>query len=128
MDHKRFYKELGKLLYAVAAADGKIHPVEVAKFRKVISEEIVPVEASHDQFGTDNAYYAEFEFETLADRDFPASDAYHSFVLYLNEYKEKIDPVLKTLCYSAAEKVALATHGINQKESQYLEDLKKHLV
>lgn len=128
MDHKRFYKELGKLLYAIAAADGKIHPAEIAKFRKVISEEIVPVEASHDQFGTDNAYYAEFEFETLADKDFPAADAYHSFVLYLKEYSEKIDPVLKSLCLSAAEKVAAANQGINKKESQYLADLSKQLA
>jgi uncharacterized tellurite resistance protein B-like protein len=127
MDHKRFYKELGKLLYAVAASDGKIHPAEVSKFRTLVREEVVPVEKSQDQFGTDNAYYAEFEFETLADKDFPAEDAYHSFILYLKEFQGKIDPEMKNLCLQAAEKVAAASHGINKKESQYLLDLKSHL-
>jgi tellurite resistance protein len=128
MDHKRFYKELGKLLYAVAAADGKIHPNEVAKIRQVVREEVVPVESSHDQFGTDNAYYAEFEFEMLSDRDFPAADAYHSFTQYLKEYQGKIDAEMKKLCLDAAVKVAEATHGINKSESAYLSDLKKQLA
>lgn len=128
MDHKRFYKELGKLLYAVAPADGKVHPNEVAKFRQLIRDEVVPVESSRDQFGTDNAYYAEFEFEMLSDRDFPAADAYHPFTQYLQEYNGKIDAEMKKLCLHAAVKVAEATHGINKKESTYLTDLKLQLA
>lgn len=114
---------MGKVLYAIAAADGKIHPAEVARLRSVVREEVVPVESSHDQFGTDNAYYVEFEFETLADRDFPAADAYHSFKAYVKEFEGKIDPVMKQTCLNAARKVAEAVRGVNRAESAYLADL-----
>lgn len=118
---------MGKVLYAIAAADGKIHPAEVARLRTLVREEVAPVESSQDQFGTDNAYYVEFEFETLADRNFPAADAYHSFKTYVKEYEGKIDPVMKQTCLSAARKVAGAVHGVNRAESAYLSDLESLL-
>lgn len=118
---------MGKVLYAIAAADGKIHPAEVARMRALVREELVPVESSHDQFGTDNAYYVEFEFETLADRDFPAADAYHSFKAYVKEFEGKIDPEMKQTCLSVARKVAEAVRGVNQAESAFLSDLESIL-
>lgn len=127
MDHKRFYKELGKLLYAVAASDGKIQNQEVDRIRKLVREELAPAEGSRDQFGTDNAYYAEFEFETLADQGFPSADAYHSFLGYLKEYESKIDPDMKALSLRAAQQVASAVGGVQAVEFSILSDLKKHL-
>jgi len=127
MDHKRFYRELGKLLYAVAASDGKIHPAEVQRMRQMVRDEIAPLEGSRDQFGTDNAYYAEFEFETLADRDFPAADAFYSFVQYFREFKEHIDPEMKNICLKSADNVANALRGVNASESVMLKNLKEEI-
>ena len=68
MNHKKYYIELGKLFYAIANADGKIEPKEIAALREIIQNQFVTVEAESDEFGVNDAYYAEFEFETLNEK------------------------------------------------------------
>jgi uncharacterized tellurite resistance protein B-like protein len=67
VDQRKFYSELGKLLYAIAAVDGRIHAKESATMKRVVSEQLVPQEASTDHFGTDQAYITEFEFDVMAE-------------------------------------------------------------
>jgi hypothetical protein len=56
MNHHLFYKELGRLLYAIAAADGRVSPAEVRRLHEVVGQVLVPAEPSTDKYGTDQAW------------------------------------------------------------------------
>lgn len=127
MEAQLFYKELGRLLYAIAAADGKVSDKEVATLKRIVSEELVPMEATTDHFGTDQAYITEFEFEVLADRGASVEGAFDSFIAYMARHKNELDPERKDLIYRAADAVANAFHGVNKAELPLLIELHKHL-
>jgi uncharacterized tellurite resistance protein B-like protein len=40
--YKVFYKELGKLLYSIAKADGTIQIKEMEMIRQIVKDELVP--------------------------------------------------------------------------------------
>ncbi len=127
MEAQLFYKELGRLLYAIAAVDGRITSKEVATLKRVVSEELVPQEATTDHFGTDQAFITEFEFDVLADRGASVEGAFDSFIAYMARHKTDLDPERKELIYRAADKVASAFHGVNKEELPLLIELHKHL-
>lgn len=127
MMSKKFYVELGKLFYAIAAADGKIRPQEVQELKKIIRDDLVPMEDGHDRFGTDHAFLAEFEFEVLADKGIRPEAAYKSFLAYIKENNKHIDAQMRAKAVSIAEKIATSYRGINEPEKKLLEDLRKHL-
>ncbi len=127
MDQKKFYAELGRLLYAIAAVDGRIHAKEAATMKRVVSEQLVPQEASTDHFGTDQAYITEFEFDIQADRGEAPEEAFDSFAMYLTQHKDRICAEQKELVLRAADVVAHAFHGANAKELRMLAELKRRL-
>lgn len=127
MEAQLFYKELGRLLYAIAAADGKVSDKEVATLKRIVSQELVPQEASTDHFGTDQAYITEFEFEVLAERNASVEGAFDSFIAYMARHKKDLDPERKDLIYRAADAVASAFHGVNKAELPLLVELHRHL-
>lgn len=127
MEAQLFYKELGRLLYAIAAADGRVSDKEVRMLKKVVSEQLVPQEVSTDHFGTDQAYVTEFEFEVLADRGASAEGAFDSFIAYMARHKNDLTPERKALIYRCADAVAGAFHGVGKAELPWLIELHKHL-
>lgn len=127
MDHKKFYTELGKLLYAIAAIDGAIHDVEVAVMKRMVSDQLVPQEASMDHFGTDQAFFTEFEFEVMAERSASPEAAFDSFTVYLTQHKESLCAEQKELVLRAAEGVAHAFHGVHAKELRMLSELRRRM-
>lgn len=127
MEAQLFYKELGRLLYAIAAADGKVSDKEVTTLKRIVSQELVPQEASTDHFGTDQAYITEFEFEVLADRNASVEGAFDSFIAYMARHKNDLAPERKDLIYRAADAVGSAFHGVNKAELPLLVELHRHL-
>jgi uncharacterized tellurite resistance protein B-like protein len=127
MEAQLFYKELGRLLYAIAAADGKVSAKEVRALKRIVSEQLVPQEASTDHFGTDQAYITEFEFEVLAERAASSEEAFDSFIAYMSRHKHDLDPERKALIYRSADAVAHAFHGVGRAELPLLIELHRHL-
>lgn len=127
MEAQLFYKELGRLLYAIAAADGSISDQEVAALKRIVKEELVPQEASTDHFGTDQAYITEFEFEVLADRAATSEEAFDSFTTYMARHRNDLSEDRRELIYRAADTVARAFHGVGKKEMPLLSELHQHL-
>src|SRR5690606_1487088 len=82
VDQRKFYAELGHLLYALAAVDGRVQAQEIATMKRVVAEQLVPQEASKDHFGTDRAFITEFEFDVLVERGDPPEEAFGSFLTY----------------------------------------------
>lgn len=124
LNYKQFYKEFGHLLYAVAYADGKIHKSEVEALREFVLKELAPFEPTSDSSGMNQAFYAQFEFEDIADRNEAANEVFISFIMYLKKNASYINEHLKTSIIKAVEKVALAYEQTNKQEQEMIDKLK----
>jgi uncharacterized tellurite resistance protein B-like protein len=127
VDQRKFYSELGKLLYAIAAVDGRIHAKESATMKRVVSEQLVPQEASTDHFGTDQAYITEFEFDVMAENGESSEEVFDSFAIYLTQHRERLCDEQKELVMRVADVVAHAFHGVHAKELRMLAELRRRL-
>jgi hypothetical protein len=123
-DSRRFYKELGNLFYAIAAADKNIS----LKEKKVLDEEVQfawkHYDHTTDRFGTDRAYLIEFEFETMEDSDETSENAFQSFELFYKENEAAIDHPTRNRIFNSARHIAESVRKINQEELNYLVRLK----
>lgn len=127
MEFRRFYSEVGKLLYAIAAADGRVDRKEYEKLRDIVKEKLVPQENSTDQFGTDAAYYAEIEFDILMDQTPSATSCFHSFCDYVEAHHTAFDNHHKDMVMEMVKEIAQVYHGIDTKEKELIKQLKKRL-
>ncbi len=127
MEATLFYKELGRLLYAIAAADDHVTPKEVETVKWVVKDLLVPVESGTDHHGTDKAFITEFEFDTLLERTATSEEAYASFTAYMEQHRHHLPEERRELIYNCADSVANAMHGVNAKELPLLIDLHRML-
>lgn len=123
-DSRKFYKALGDLFYAIAAADKHIRAEEKEKLDNEIQFAWKHFDNSTDRFGSDRAFLAEFEFEALEESMIPASEAYDSFKDYFEEYKQEIDQHTRQRIFNSAKHIAEAARKINIEEEVYLVKLK----
>lgn len=128
MLYKQFYSEIGKLLYAVADVDGVISPAEKKTLKDLIRTELVPVENSKDEFGTDSAYYAEFEFDILEEANASPKAAFDSFINFLDNHHSGFDKKLKDATLLVVTKLADAYHKTSKKEEVLIKQLKMKLA
>ncbi|MCS6990835.1 MAG: hypothetical protein NZL95_03140 [Chitinophagales bacterium] len=127
MQYRRFYSELGKLLYAIAAIDGNVQKKEYNRLREIVEKILVPQEPSTDAFGTDNAYYAEIEFDILMDQDASPEACFESFCSYVESHKTAFDKGLKNLVKSLAEALSKSDRGQSKKEQALIRKLDKRM-
>ncbi len=127
VNSRRFYKELGNLFYAIAAADKNISEKE----KKALDEEVQfawkHYDHSTDRFGTDRAFLIEFEFETMEDNDETAEAAYQAFEIFFKENQGEIDIPTRNRIFNSARHIAEGMRKINREELEYLVRLKKLL-
>ncbi|MCX6292155.1 MAG: hypothetical protein NT126_10375 [Bacteroidetes bacterium] len=127
MLYKQFYSELGKLLYAVADVDGVITQEEKSALKKLIRKELVPVEKSTDEFGTDAAFYAEFEFDILEDAKASPQAAFNSFITFVENHHSAFDHRLRNATLKIVNELAEAFHKNSENEKVLIEKLKAKL-
>jgi hypothetical protein len=127
MLYKQFYSEVGKLLYAVAKIDGAVSHEEKAELKKLIRKDLVPVEKSMDEFGTDAAFYAEFEFDILEDSNASPRAAFNSFISYIENHHSAFDRRLRTATLKVANELADLYHQDSEKEKELIAILKSKL-
>ena len=123
----RFYKELGNLFYAVAAADKKIRPEEI----KTIHEEILHAwklyDETLDRFGSGKAFLIEYEFEAMEEEHETAENAFSSFEQYFLENERGVDFETRQKIFESARHIAESTRKINTAELSYLLRIKNLL-
>ena len=127
MKYNKFYSELGKLLYAVADADGVITKQEKQALLNIVREELVPKDQHADAFGTDAAWYTQIEFEILEESGADAETAFHSFIDYVENHHSAFDSKMIKACLRVAGELASAYHGTNKKEKTLLHQLDQKL-
>lgn len=128
MEYKEFYIELGKLVYAIAMADGQVQQEELDTLRNTINTHLAPLEDSMDEFGTDSAFYTEFEFETLMDSQADVKSCFESFMQYIENNKNLFTPKFKAACINVIEEVAKAYQGIIPAEKELIDKIKARLA
>ncbi|MBR9846071.1 MAG: hypothetical protein GYB35_08180 [Algicola sp.] len=113
----KFYQNLGKLFYVMAACDGMVRPVEVEKLKSIIKEQWLKVDDIHDVFNADAAYQIEIVFDWLHQEDLRDIEEYYSdFVDYKREQSHLFTDDVKQLILKTASEIANAFSGINKSE------------
>lgn len=127
MVYRRFYSEVGKLLYAIAASNGLVNREEYVKLRDIVEKKLVPLEHSTDQFGTDSAFYAEIEFDILLEQSADPTACFNSFCNYVEAHRTAFDAHLKSMTINLAKELAHVYRGTDAKEAEMIKKLKKKL-
>jgi hypothetical protein len=127
MDYRMFYSALGKLLYAVADADGIVSPQEKKNMFELVQKRLMHKETHTDEFGTNDAWYAAFEFEVVDEQNLSAADAFLSFTEYIEENKNKINEDTRQICLTLADKLADFYRHSNKKEIMLIQKLREVL-
>ena len=112
MIYKNFYSEVGKLLYALANADGQVSDEEISQIHQLVLKDLVPLEDSSDEFGTDSAYYVEMEFDFLVENSYDPDVAFDSFISYVEDHYSAFDEKLKMAVLNVAETLIYSFHYI----------------
>lgn len=125
---KELYQNLGKLFYAIAMADKKVHPTEIKKLREAVDKQWLDVDEVTDEFGTDAAYQIEIVFDWLLEQEERESDVYfEEFSVYYKEHKEVFTSKIKSLVWKTADGIASSFAGKNKSELVLLAKLKSLL-
>ena len=126
MKTKDFYIHLGRLLYAVAKADGNIQDEELTDLYKLVINEL----KDEAIFGLKNevdAYYTEFEFEALMDKDADINEALNSFFVFIDEHGKSFTSPMKDITIRAATQVAESYQGIVPEEQLILDKIQEKI-
>jgi hypothetical protein len=118
------YQNLGKLFYAIAMADKKVHPKEIKKLKDAVAHYWVDVDELTDEFGTDAAYQIEIVFDWLLQEEKDSDVYFDAFVAYFIENKDKFPETVKLLIRKTAEDIAASYSGMNKSELMLLGKLK----
>ena len=112
---KQYYKELGKLVYAVAAADGAIQEEEREKLHQFVLKELAYHESSADSSGMNQAFYVDFEFDDAEQKHLSGNEIIKSFSRFVHNNFEYNDVALINISLKLLETVALAYSKRNEK-------------
>jgi hypothetical protein len=126
-NYQEFYKQMGNLLYSIAAIDGHVAPKELRELRRMVREKLVPQEKHNDEFGTDAAFAVEFQFDILEGNDVASGQAWEDVLEYLKHNGPLLPEKDRALLLHGSELVAAAFHGISKAEHKMLEKLRKML-
>jgi hypothetical protein len=120
----KFYQNLGKLFYAIAASDGNVRKVEFDKLKSIIKEHWLTIDDLKDPLGTDAAYQIEVVFDWLNnDEDLIAKACYDDFVTYKRKHSHLFTEDVKSLIIKTAASIAYAFSGVNKSELMMLAKL-----
>lgn len=113
---KQYYKELGKMVYAVAIADGVIKPEEIEVLHEFVREDLALNEVHIDSSGMNEAFYVDFEFENSARINMDINTIIKSYVKFISTYYEPGDEKLIQRSVKLLETVANAYTRKKEKE------------
>jgi len=117
---RRFYEELGLLLYAVCMSDGEIQ----AKEKRVIDRTIDQFLSQYPDFEkyghVKNLLLTKIHFYHAIDNHIKPSAARNSFLVFVKKYRNNLDGESRKIARLLLQKVASAYGGVSAEESQLL--------
>jgi uncharacterized tellurite resistance protein B-like protein len=127
MFYRKYYSELGKLLYAIANADGVISEKEKQEVKNLVRSELVPVEKHTDKFGTDAAFYTEIEFDIMDENFQDVEAAFDSFISFAEAHHTAIDQNMRDSALRITTQLVGLYRKKHKKEKALLRQLEKTL-
>ncbi|WP_142785914.1 hypothetical protein [Changchengzhania lutea] len=113
----KFYQNLGKLFYAIAAADKQVREVEFDKLKALIRQQWPEINDTNNRFNTDAAHQIEFVFNHLNQENaINAKKCFDDFVNFKNEQQHLFTNQVKQLILKTASAIAASFSGINKSE------------
>ena len=124
---RSLYENLGKLFYAIAAADKVVRKEEIQVLDEIVDHEWKEVEHSRDEFGTDMSFQIEVIFDWFQENDLSADAAFAKFKNYKKEHEYLFDEELNHLIWKTSNKIAGAFAPMTKAELKMLSRLRKLL-
>jgi len=110
------YENLGRLFFAVAMSDGKVHPKELKKLRHIVRERWLNVDDIEDMYHADAAYQIETVFEWLMEADIDVDEVFNDFKTFYKEHITLFSNTIKVLMVDTANDIANSFSGKNKSE------------
>jgi hypothetical protein len=125
METKEFYVQLGKLLYAMAMADGEVQDEEIQALYKMVINEL----SDETVFNQEevNVFHTEFEFEALLDKNANKHEAFQSFITFFDANHPHFTVEMKKVCLHAVNQIAQSFQGIIAEERDMIEALEQRM-
>jgi hypothetical protein len=111
-----FYQTLGKLFYAIAAADKNVHNLEFNKLKELVKKQWLDVDDTEDSYNTDAAYQIEIVFDWLNKNEFKAENCFDEFVSYKKTHSSLFTMEINKLIMKTASDIAASFSGLNKSE------------
>ena len=120
----KFYQNLGKLFYAIAAIDNTIHNAEIQKLKELVKKVWLHVDDLEDDFGTDAAYQIDIVFDWLLNEvTLDVQACYDDFVSYKKDQNHLFTNTINRLILKTADAIAESFSGKNKSELMLLAKL-----
>lgn len=113
---QKFYQNLGRLFYAIAAADSVVRKEEIAAVKEIIKTEWLKRDGILDDFGSDAAFQIEIIFDWMDANKPDAQSAFDSFSDFYNLHSELFSEEVKKMILQAARGIASSFKGKNKSE------------
>jgi len=125
---QKFYQNLGKLFYAIAASDNRVHKIEFNKLKELVKSQWLDVDSLTDSYHTDAACQIEIVFDWLnTEEKLNAKSCFDDFVDYKNAQKHLFTPSIKKTILQTANAIADSYSGMNKSELILLANLNLEL-
>lgn len=130
LTHK-FYQNLGKLFYAIAAIDNNVRVEELDKLKDIVKKEWLTTHLIEDDFKMAAEHSIINTFKWLHDdNEYNAKTCYNSFLTFKKEHESLFTNDIKALILKTARAVADSFSKVNKAELILLAklnmELKKH--
>ena len=127
----KFYQNLGKLFYAIAAIDNTVRDEELNKLKDVVKKEWLTTNLIEDSLKINIEHSIINTFKWLHnDNEYNAETCYDSFLTFKKEHESLFTNDINTLILKTARAVAASFSKVNKAELILLAklnmELKKH--
>jgi hypothetical protein len=119
----RFYQQLGKVFYCVAAADNIISKKKILTLKKIVKKEWLPMESTLTEFGEDAAFQIEIVFDWLLENDWNSLDLIIEFENFRKEHPSLFTPKTNDLILKTANAIVASFSNENKSEMELIKGL-----
>ena len=127
LTHK-FYQNLGKLFYAIAAIDNNVRVEELDKLKDIVKKEWLTTHLIEDDFKMDTEHSIINTFKWLHDdNEYNAKTCYNSFLAFKKEHESLFTDQINTLILKTARAIAASFSKVNKSELMLLAKLNMEL-
>ncbi len=123
LTHK-FYQNLGKLFYAIAAIDNNVRVEELDKLKDIVKKEWLTTHLIEDDFKMAAEHSIINTFKWLHDdNEYNAKTCYNSFLTFKKEHESLFTDQINTLILKTARAIAASFSKVNKSELMLLAKL-----